>query len=213
MSIRESKRELRAEMSRVRSGISGESRSAQSLAACTHAEHEVLEPLRKKRGSGLTVFTYLSFRDEPDTWPFIRSCLDQGDTVLVPKVTGGGIMTLHPFTGEQDLASGTWGILEPKSEIPAWPASRYVEIDLALVPGLAYDRQGGRIGFGGGYYDRFMAEWTARREAEAKIPGFALKAALAFREQIVSGIIPMEDHDFRLDMLFTASGTIYIEGK
>ncbi|MBQ4899226.1 5-formyltetrahydrofolate cyclo-ligase [Paenibacillus sp. Marseille-P2973] len=213
MSIGESKRELRAEMSRVRSEISGESRSAQSLAACMHAEHEVIGPLRNKRDSGLTVFTYLSFRDEPDTRPLLRSCLERGDTVLVPRVTGDGIMTLHRIGGEEDLAPGTWGILEPGEEVPIWPASRYGEIDLAIVPGLAYDRWGGRIGFGGGYYDRFMAEWATWSEREAKRTGFALKAALAFREQIVSGLIPMEEHDFRLDMLFTATGTIYIEGK
>ncbi len=213
MGIRESKRELRAEMSRARSEISEKSRSVQSLAACKHAEHEVLGPLRNKRGSGLTVFTYLSFGDEPDTHPLLRTCLEQGDTVLIPRVIGNGIMTLHCITDELNLISGTWGILEPEENAPIWPLSRYGEIDLAVVPGLAYDRRGGRIGFGGGYYDRFVAEWMALRTGETKRSGYALRAALAFQEQIISGTIPMEEHDCKLDMLFTASGTIYIEGK
>ncbi|WP_410771768.1 5-formyltetrahydrofolate cyclo-ligase [Fontibacillus sp. BL9] len=213
MDIRDSKRELRARMTGVRSRISPESRSRQSLEACIHADREVLRPLRARKGSNLTVFSYLSFRDEPDTRPLLRNCLEQGDVVLVPRVTGNDRMTLHLLPGEQDLVPGIWGISEPDSHIPEWPVSRYGEIDLVLVPGLAYDLQGGRIGFGAGYYDRFMAELMNALEARTKDEKAVLRAALSFREQVVSGLIPMEEHDFKLDLLFTASGTIYIEGK
>lgn len=178
-----------------------------------HAEREVLRPLRARKGSKLTVFSYLSFRDEPDTRPLLRNCVERGDVVLVPKVAGNDRISLHLLPAEQDLVSGTWGIPEPDSHIPEWPVSRYGEIDFVLVPGLAYDLQGGRIGFGAGYYDRFMAELRRALEAQAKNGEPVLRAALAFKEQILSGLIPMEEHDFKLDLLFTESGTIYIEGK
>ncbi|MEF2967573.1 5-formyltetrahydrofolate cyclo-ligase [Paenibacillus sp. M1] len=210
-----SKKALRTRMAGIRSGIPPESRKAQALEACRIAELEVLDPLRKRRNAGLTIFSYLSFRDEPDTSPLLRSCLERGDTILVPKIIGNGTMSLHNITGRQNLVSGVWGIPEPDGTIPAWPAERYGEIDLVLVPGLAFDRYGGRIGFGGGYYDRFIAELAKRPGARGRDEegGSALKAALAFEEQIVDETLPAEKHDLKLDMLFTASGILYIEGK
>ena len=122
-------------------------------------------------------------------------------------------MTLHLVNGTRDLTEGTWGIPEPSERVPVWPVSRYGELDLVLVPGLAFDGFGGRIGYGGGYYDRFMSVLEGAYRA---VPGESprvVKAALTYRELIVEEPLPMEEHDFRLDMLFTASGIIYIEGK
>lgn len=215
MDIKDEKKELRARMAGVRSAIPEHSRSTQSLAACRHLEQKLLSQLRTDRGS-LTIFSYLSFGDEPDTGPLVAKCLEMGDRVLVPKITGNGVMTLHSIRGTEDLAPGTWGILEPRPAAPLWPVDWYRAIDLVIVPGLAFDLLGGRIGFGGGYYDRFMAELTGTDQSGSegtKETHSIIKAAIAFREQLVSTAIPLEDHDFKLDMLFTASGAIYIEGK
>ncbi|WMT42113.1 5-formyltetrahydrofolate cyclo-ligase [Paenibacillus sp. D2_2] len=201
------KKELRHTMTVIRSHVSADSRREQSITASLLAENEVLSPLRKKRGGRLNVFCYVSFRDEPETIHLIQTCLGQGDRVLVPKVMSEERkLALYEMNDVNDLIPGVWGIPEPGDPIPQWPTARYAEIDIIIVPGLAYDRHGGRIGFGGGYYDRFMEQILADKN-RGHVP---IRASLALEEQIVQKRIPMEEHDFRLDMLFTASGMIYI---
>ncbi|WP_433945674.1 5-formyltetrahydrofolate cyclo-ligase [Paenibacillus sp. SN-8-1] len=208
MGIPDVKRELRSQMARIRAAIPAASRMEQSESASRLAEAEVLAPLRAgKREGRLTLFAYLSFRDEPATLPLIRSCWSHGDRILVPRITGPENFTLHELAGEEDLAAGTWGIPEPAAHLPEWETDQYADIDLVVVPGLAYDLTGGRIGFGGGYYDRFMEQLGGQcREAGQPMP---LLAALVLREQIVTDI-PMEEHDFRLNLLFTAAGVVRI---
>ncbi|WP_055105665.1 5-formyltetrahydrofolate cyclo-ligase [Paenibacillus ihumii] len=198
------KHRLRQEMKLRRSQISELSRQEQSKAASLLAEREILGPLRIKLNRPLTVFIYASFRDEPDTSELMNSCWRQGDRVLVPKVAGNSRFTLHELKKAGDLLPGAWGIPEPGEHTEIWPESRLGEIDLVVVPGLAYDRAGGRIGFGGGYYDRFMSCLNPGAGAGPVI------AAMAYQEQILRDHIPMEPHDFRVDLLFTSSGTIYI---
>lgn len=201
------KKELRRRMTVIRSNVSAASRREQSIVASLLAENEVLSPLRKSRGGRLNVFCYVSFRDEPETLHLIQTCLKRGDRVLVPKVISEERkLTLHEMNDVNDLIPGVWGIPEPGDHMPQWPTAHYAEIDIIIVPGLAYDRYGGRIGFGGGYYDRFM-EQISSVKSTGLIP---IKASLTLEEQIIPGRIPMEEHDFRLDMLFTASGMIYI---
>lgn len=206
MDIRNEKREIRKKMADIRSRIPESERMQQSMSACRWAEQEVIDPLRESRGGRLTIFSYLSFRDEPITQDLLRRCLERGDRVLVPKVVSNQAMTLHEIGGEEDLVHSTWGIPEPKDTTPIWLSTRYHEIDLVIVPGLAFDLQGGRIGFGAGYYDRFVEQLNIHLDHHR----YTWMASLAFKESIVSDI-PMEDHDFRVDMLFTESGTIYMK--
>ncbi|MNH87122.1 5-formyltetrahydrofolate cyclo-ligase family protein [compost metagenome] len=204
MGIPDVKRELRSRMTKIRAAIPEASRMEQSESASRLAEAEVLAPLRAgKREGRLTVFAYLSFRDEPNTLPLIRSCWSQGDRILVPRITGPETFTLHELAGEEDVTAGTWGIPEPAEHLPQWEPDHYADIDLVIVPGLAYDLTGGRIGFGGGYYDRFMEQLNRQCSGMRK----PLLAALVFREQLISDI-PMEEHDFRLNLLFTAAGVV-----
>ncbi|MDQ0087385.1 5-formyltetrahydrofolate cyclo-ligase [Paenibacillus anaericanus] len=203
MDIADLKQTLRHQMIDTRSRVTESSRREQSEEACLRAEHEVLGPLRELRGGRLTVFSYVSFRDEPDTRYFIQNSLIRGDRVLVPKIAPNASLVLHEYVDVQSLVPGVWGILEPGEDAAVWPVSRWNEIDVVLVPGLAFDDQGGRIGFGGGYYDRFIAKLRDLGHNHTKL------AALALKEQFIARDIPMEDHDFRLDMLFTASGVIY----
>ncbi|AWB46821.1 5-formyltetrahydrofolate cyclo-ligase [Paenibacillus sp. CAA11] len=203
------KKQLREEMIQLRAGISPERRSLQSAEAVRTCEMQVLAPLRERleaSGQRLTVCTYVSFRDEPDTWPLILGCLQRGDRLLVPKIGSQRSLTLHEITGPEDLAPGTWGILEPTAEIPAYPVRGWADIDVAMIPGLAYDLRGGRIGFGGGYYDRFVEKLQALGQHEGKEP---ILAALAFEEQMIERV-PMEDHDFQLDLVIMASRVIDI---
>ncbi|WP_068615197.1 5-formyltetrahydrofolate cyclo-ligase [Paenibacillus tuaregi] len=206
MDIPELKRELRERMLRIREAVPEISRTKQAESASLLAEEQLLSRLRAdKPGGRLVVFSYLSFRDEPSTLPLIRSCWHHGDRVLIPRITGKSSMSLHEIKSERDYSPGSWGIPEPEDHLPVWPVEQYQEIDLVLVPGLAYDRKGGRIGFGAGYYDRFMEQLTRQLQGVRK----PVLAALALQEQLVPEV-PMEMHDFKLDLLFTADGVIRI---
>ncbi len=100
-------------------------------------------------------------------------------------------MTLHLVGSYEDMEEGTWGIREPKFRAPA--PGRLSIIKAALVPGVAFDPWLGRLGYGGGYYDRLLSGWEGERP---------LLMAAAFEVQLISRV-PMEDHDFKLDKLFT----------
>ena len=102
-----------------------------------------------------TVMTYIPFRNEVDMMPLIRDLLASGRRVVIPVCQAGSIILPSELRSpEEDLTHGTWGILEPKAE-----ALRPVEpetIDCVIVPGVAFDRAFNRLGYGAGYYDRFL---------------------------------------------------------
>ncbi|WP_138494714.1 5-formyltetrahydrofolate cyclo-ligase [Paenibacillus pinistramenti] len=206
MNEKERKRLLRQQAAARRASLDENIRRRLASEACRLAEAEVLAPLRSSRnGEGLTVFTYLSFKEELSTASLVDCCLEQGDRVLVPRVTNGGRLELHPFEGWEKLTGGVWGIPEPAADSPVWPESRLGEIDVVIVPGLAYDMQGGRIGYGGGYYDRF----AERLKEAGGCKGRPLFASLLFEEQLMEQV-PAEAHDLKLDILITAAQIFYI---
>lgn len=99
------------------------------------------------------IFVYVSYKSEVDTHKIISKAIVDGKRVFVPKVISNeeGMEALE-IKGLHDFKKGSYGILEPMG-------SDYVKpqiIDLILVPGLAFDKKGGRIGYGGGFYDRYM---------------------------------------------------------
>ncbi|MBM6994364.1 5-formyltetrahydrofolate cyclo-ligase [Paenibacillus sp. DXFW5] len=208
MEFMDAKKELRQRMLKVRAQIPEGSRLEQSLAAGRIAEREVLSPLRARRGGKLNLFCYVAFRDEPDTWPLLANGLAQGDRLLTPRIGPERSLSLHEISGMEDLVPGTWGIREPAGHTAVWPPERYPEIDVIVVPGLAFDRNGGRIGFGAGYYDRLIDELSRLSGGTDQV----VLAALVLQELILpEGAIPMEPHDFRLDLLLTAKETIYMK--
>ncbi|CAM2980478.1 5-formyltetrahydrofolate cyclo-ligase [Paenibacillus sediminis] len=205
------KQQLREAMRTLRGNIPEEDRLQQSIAACQLATYECIEPLRRKSGrKQLTICSYLPFRDEPDTLPLIRHCWAQGDTVLAPRVDPlSRNFELHEISRESDIEQGTWGIPEPKEDAPMWEPGRG-SIDFVLVPGLAFDRHGGRIGYGGGYYDRFLQKinnFTYQNSPELAKP---LLGAIVLTGQLIDHI-PMEEHDYYMDMLFTSTHVIYTD--
>lgn len=103
--------------------------------------------------SARTILMYYSLPDEVDTHEAVDSLVTMGKKVLLPAVTGENTMQLHVYEGAADLKCGAYNIMEPTGEV----FSRLQTIDVAVVPGMAFDGKGHRMGRGKGYYDRFLA--------------------------------------------------------
>ena len=112
----------------------------------------VISRLRPLLAESKTIMAYYSLPDEVNTHSLIDDLVAEGKTVLLLKVTGAETMELRRYTSRDDLQEGTYHILEPVGE----PFTDYASIDLILVPGLAFDAAGHRLGRGRGYYDRFL---------------------------------------------------------
>ncbi len=130
-------------------------------------------------------FLPIIHQKEPDTWPLIRALQAQGITVVVSRSDmQTNALYHHPLTQDTVLQTNRWGIPEPASaEIACFPPEK---IDAIIVPLLAFDKSGHRVGYGKGYYDRFLAQC---RPDAAKI-GISIESPV---EQI-------EDADNQLDI-------------
>ncbi len=140
-----------------------------------------------------TVMTYLDIGNEVRTRPYVPELWRLGKRVVVPYCMAHELRLFH-LKNMDELSPGTWQILEPK---PEWRAradrhAEAAELDLILVPGLAFDRYGDRLGWGRGYYDRFLR--LVRPDA--------VKIAPAFECQLIDKI-PVLPHDVRVDMVVT----------
>lgn len=180
---------LRKAITMLRDGIPLEERIIRSEAACRHLAAWMTE-------HGVTSFMcYVPFRSELNTRSLIEWGWKTGAEVIVPKCDPANrSMTLHKLDSWSSLKAGAYGILEPDPDrCPALPDS-YVP-GLVAAPGIAFDRKGGRLGYGGGYYDRY-AERLGRDRADVAWLG------IAFEDQLVDDI-PMQAHDRRMDGIVT----------
>jgi 5-formyltetrahydrofolate cyclo-ligase len=145
------------------------------------------------------IFSYVAFRSEVETVPLIRRCLAAGKQVAVPLTRSRPprLEAYRLLDVDRDLVPGYRGIPEPDPR--RLPRVAPGELALVLLPGSVFDRQGGRLGYGGGYYDRFLS--TAAPAA--------LRIGLAFELQVVASV-PLEPHDQRLDFLITEEGVTRI---
>lgn len=137
-----------------------------------------------------SVACYVSTREEVLTEGIIGKCWKSGKKVCVPAYRcESGSYHLCWFDEGADLARGPMAIAQPEN--PSWIAD--AELDLVLVPGVAFDLRGGRVGHGGGHYDRLMTENGCRR---------SFKVGLAYDFQVLPEV-PLEDHDVLLDAVVT----------
>jgi 5-formyltetrahydrofolate cyclo-ligase len=134
--------------------------------------------------SAQVVMAFASMPNEPDTDGLLMRLASDGKTVVLPRMEDDEIVARLP--GER-LVAARWGIREPTGD-----AVDPSTIDLVVVPGLAFNESGARLGHGKGYYDRFLP--TAGR---------ALWVGVGFAEQLVD-VLPLEDHDVRLHRVLTA---------
>lgn len=108
------------------------------------------------------ILSFVPLPSEPDISPALDRALAEGKVLAVPRVLGEGRMEWVRITGLGELRPAAYGIREP-ADGPVLDPSTLPRNALALVPCLAADRQGVRLGRGGGYYDRFLAQYKGRR--------------------------------------------------
>jgi 5-formyltetrahydrofolate cyclo-ligase len=159
-------------------------RARASAAICAHLED--LPTLREAR----CIFCFVPFRSEVDTRPFLHTMLEAGRVVAVPRVEGPRRMVAVRISDlEDDLVAGHWGIPEPRQGLPVIEPE---EIDLVVLPGVAFDEDGCRIGYGGGFYDTFIERL---REGVPRI-------GVAFEAQLIDHI-SAESHDAHMHTIVT----------
>ncbi|MBU4226025.1 MAG: 5-formyltetrahydrofolate cyclo-ligase [Chloroflexi bacterium] len=144
--IQEAKHQLRAQSRQVRKALGEEFQRQASAAICLHIESW---PLFK---GCETILTYMPMHGEVDLRPLLER--HPHKRWLLPRILNEGCMVFHPYDPGR-LIRHSFGMLEPDPILPIVPLD---QIQLALVPGLAFDRQGWRLGYGGGFFDRFLAD-------------------------------------------------------
>ncbi len=145
-----------------------------------------------------TIFVYVSFRSEVETLNLINTFLNLGKTVTVPitRVKEKRLDAIRITDPETELVPGYCDIPEPREELCPKQKADPADIDLILLPGSVFDERGGRFGYGGGYYDRFVSS----------VP-LAFRVGLAFDLQIVEKA-PIQAHDEILDLVITETRII-----
>jgi 5-formyltetrahydrofolate cyclo-ligase len=160
-----------------------ESRATGSAQACALL---MQQPLWVQANS---VLLFSPIQGEPDIWPLMESAIAEGKVVSLPRFLpkSGSYAACRVLDSKGDIQPGHFGIREPREHCPTVQLN---QLDFVLVPGVAFDVRGCRLGRGRGFYDRLL---TAVR---------GTKCGVAFDQQIVSEI-PVEPHDIQLDCILT----------
>jgi 5-formyltetrahydrofolate cyclo-ligase len=138
---------------------------------------------------GTIVAGFMPMKSEINPLPLLRALADAGARLALPVVAGQGKpLIMRAWAFGEPLAAGVWGIREPE------PAAPEVAPDILIVPLLAFDRAGQRVGYGAGYYDRTIAVLRARQPV--------LAIGLAFAAQEIAAV-PATPHDAPLDLVLT----------
>ncbi len=147
---------------------------------------------------GAIVSGFMPMKSEIDPLPMMRRLAAAGARLALPVVAGKGLpLVMRAWTLDAPLVSASWGIKEPPSDAPA------VDPDVVIVPLLAFDRRGHRLGYGAGYYDLTLAALRARQPILAIGIGYAMQEVAA---------VPVTPRDARLDLVLTERETIDCRG-
>lgn len=139
-----------------------------------------------------TVFCFVGRRNEVDTRDIIALCFEQGKTVAVPLVISKGVMEAKEIKSLDSLEIGINNILEPPASARTLDKS---EIDFGIIPCVTCSHKGDRLGFGGGFYDRYMRDSDFTR-------------ACVCYEKLTEEDIPMSRYDLKVDYLITEIGIL-----
>jgi 5-formyltetrahydrofolate cyclo-ligase len=183
------KRELRVETQRIRDSISQEEKiTLDNMIAQNLYSWEVYQNVRY-------IFCYVSFRSEVNTFPLLIHSLNHGKIVSVPRINiKTKIMRAYIINDiSNHLKPGNYGILEPD---PECVEADYSKISLIITPGVAFTQRGDRLGYGGGYYDRFLHEHSI---TPICAPTYS---------RLILDFLPVKENDVPVDYLITESGVI-----
>ena len=144
-----------------------------------------------------SVLTYMSFGKELDTQTFFDQLLRDKKIAVLPRIDKNTkSLKLHRVDRRADLVDGVWGIREPRIDAPLMDIS---DIDMVLMPGLAFDRAGNRLGYGAGFYDRLLADSADK----------PVRVAAAFDCQWVDAV-PVDAHDRRCHWLVSETQSLRV---
>lgn len=178
MAIKKAKVELRTNMLSQRQTLDNSAIAYHSYNLCEKLKSETLK-LKAK-----TVHTFLPMSNEVDLYPFIRWCLNTNITVITTKTLKNRTLKHLVLHSLSDLTDGVFGTKHPATE-----EEHQGDIDIIIVPGLAFDNSNMRLGYGGGYYDTFLVNHPK-----------AIKIGVGFPFQLIDQV-PVEEHDVRLNRI------------
>jgi 5-formyltetrahydrofolate cyclo-ligase len=189
ISVEEAKSTLRRDALARRDALPADMRAAAAQAIALRPFPVALPP-------GTTVSGFMPLKSEINPLPLMRELADAGAALALPAVAGKGKpLIMRAFAFGETLASGVWGIREPKPDVPE------VNPDILLVPLLAFDRRGHRIGYGAGYYDMTITALRVQKPIVA--------VGIAFAAQEIEAV-PSTPHDAALDLVLTEREVIVI---
>lgn len=191
------KREWRGRLTASRDSLTPEERERRSASLCSLVEAHVLNPLRSKLDRPLSLCMYAPFRSEASPLPLLLKCWERGDVTIAPRILQDRAgMELRKVEALTDWIPGKWGVPEP-DPLQTCLIDRTEPLDVVLVPGIVFNEKGGRVGYGGGYYDRLYQQELDKCRSGTLWIGFA------FSIQVVTVNLPMESHDLELNGLAT----------
>lgn len=178
----EMKQSLREKLLKQRNQVNTDERTAHASLMC-----EILLPfllsLSKK-----PIHTFIPIKSEPDLHPLLDALLAHQQKLVAPKTLKGGKLEHYFYNGKDCLKEGLYQTYYP--DTIEWESG---DLSAILVPGLAFDQYGGRLGYGGGYYDRFMEQYPT-----------AIKIGIIYPFQFLEKI-PVESHDVSVDWVFSSA--------
>lgn len=192
-SIQQLKAALRETVRAETRAASPDARAAASAQICLRlTQHAVWRDAR-------TILFFAPLPEEPDVWPLLRQALAEGKRAALPRYSAGDdtYEACQVNDAERDLRTNRYGLPEPVATCLSLDPK---QLDLTLVPGVAFALNGSRLGRGKGYYDRLLE----------KIPG--CKCGVAFDWQLKVDI-PMEGHDVRLNCILTPTRWQEVEAR
>ena len=142
-----------------------------------------------------TVLTYVSVSSEVSTRMFIECALRDGKTVAVPRCLPGHCLEFVAITSLDQLVAAPFNLLEPAKELPALTEDQKNN-SICIVPALLVDTKGYRLGYGAGFYDRFLSTYSGK------------KICLAYQQNLSKTTLPHTEFDVAVDMVITESDVL-----
>ncbi len=184
------KKSLRAQFRKIRSAIPDKKQRDSSICKRILSMERICD--------ADVALVYVSYNSEINTFELISSLLDMKKTVAVPKCEDNGIMRFHIISSLNELSDGMYGIPEPVNNNII---TSFTEKTVCIVPGLAFTENGDRLGYGGGYYDRFLSCYPD-----------IFTVALAY-EELITDSLPVLPHDLKINAVATNERLVFCNAE